>query len=183
MDEYLYLLKETFLVNEEIDKFNGNYIKKENLLRGYIEAEKNLENWEVFIKALRQQNKVRVRDMKEAVDPYSFVGNLSYKNASEGIVFAINFAVGLYGFYFAKYTEIENAGTYIEEFSYAPFDEEMENQRNFVESTLNEYFVGYKPFDNAFAEIKVERIVLGRRIYKDLDLWKALISNNNDGLV
>ena len=73
MDEYLNLLRDTFLVNEEIDKFNGEYVKKENLLNGYLEAEKNLDKWTDFIKVLRQQNNVRVRDMKEGVEPYSLL--------------------------------------------------------------------------------------------------------------
>jgi hypothetical protein len=64
-----------------------------------------------------------------------------------------------------------------------PLDEEMESNRNFVEFTLNKYFVGYKPFDNTFAEVKIERAVLGRRVQKNLDLWKALLSNCDDGLV
>ena len=180
--QYLTALKEVFYVNEEATP-DKKYLQKEFLTKGISEKLQYESMWIDLIDSLKQNRTLRVKDMSGAGEVNAFTGTLSYDNFTKGIIFAVSFPFRLFGFYYKRTTDADNTGTFEEEFSYEPFDNEMMEVMSYLKILLIDKFPNFKQFDNSVATLKLEQIFISGKLFHNLDLWKTILSTYSQGMM
>jgi hypothetical protein len=181
MKEYLDIIRSVFWMNEDGGRIVFTLEEKSEFLRGMQQKDAQWDDWEKLIGELRAQKGVGVVDRSYADQRNAFLGFIRYGEPMRGIVFAISFPFGLYGFYYCKY-ERERPDRYIQDLSYTPFDPEMAQYRRMLEESVRKYFPDVKPFDNACAGEKIAEVIIEGKVCRDIDLWNAVLTVYDGGL-
>jgi len=149
------------------------------------EKERYREDWGKLIAELEDCRKYyKIRDCELATLPHCFRVVLPfYKENHEGLMLCISMIGKLIGMYFADYTKNTLVPIYLncntpEVVSYYPFSPRQEDEARFVLDLVNKHFPTFQKFDNTYASVPIQNIILGEQVYRKVDLFQAIFSAN-----
>ena len=154
------------------------------------EKEEYSESWDSLIAELEDCGRYYlVRDVGLTTLPHCFRVVLPfYKENHEGLMLCISMIGKLIGMYFSDYTKNALIPIYLncntpEVVSYYPFSPRQEDEARFVLDLVNKHFPTFQKFDNTYASVPIQNIILGEQVYRKVDLFQAIFSANVHGMI
>jgi len=179
LNTHLKTLHEIFYTGNDIA--TSPYLQdKKSLAEALNEKELLRKDWEMLIFRIPFKSKYSVRDFTDVSSRHSFCLLFSYKNLNDescGILLSLSVPFRLIGYYYYQYISISKNEVERKE-SYFPLELEMKRMEEKITYQVLNVFIDFNIFDAHLATTKIDQVLVDEKVFKNIDLWKVIFTEN-----